>query len=359
VTGPRDNFVFYVIVSALLHVGALLAWGAAAPAPRPRPRRITVVFDRPPEPKDNKAPWLVDVPRNALPEPPSAETSKISTRSARARDDAARNRPVDRTPAFEGTSSRPVLRKPGHVALEPSAPASPQQRPRARAEPAPAPVVAARPAPPARAAPPPASRTPVLKTPESRAHQPKEAKRPPLAKAAPPDKSPLRPGTRNTPPADRVPTRAADATHKHTDTPKPEVTRAPRTGLRIEQWPMSLQHKSPRSAAGESGQAMFNVRMHKHARYYKRIRDRVALGLYLQRVARYVPPARGSDKAVVVAFRVMPDGRIDRIQLVDDGGMVLVAADIMSAIKSCSPIDKFPADMKDDHLDIQYHFLLE
>ena len=125
----------------------------------------------------------------------------------------------------------------------------------------------------------------------------------------------------------------------------------------LEQKAPEPPRRSPDSRAGRAGSPIYNINMEAYAPYYKHVRDRVLLAWSIHRAARYTPPyPTRRETKVVVRFRVRADGRMEELELLDDGGVVLLAADVLSAVRNAAPFNTFPEFVKEDHLAISFHF---
>ena len=313
---PRLLFPGCLLVSLVAHgtfVPALDALCGHAP-PRRRPVRVT--FAPRPEPAD-KAPAhprpkrFIDVPKSVPVGTPSAPTDKIGRHDVRAADLDTRKSRLDHEPHMDGTTQaytvpRPAggNRVPGSTRIRPAAPA--KRRPAAR--------------------------------------------RPSACPAR--DRGVLAKVPRPHPPQRRAP--------RAKPSPGRSARRIPRgrSGLVIQQLPQPPR-KSPDSRADKRGAPIYNIKMHEYAPYYKHIRDRVLLNWSVRSTARY-SRLYPSDRRIkiVVNFQVNVDGYIDedKLELADDGGALLLAADVLAAVGNASPFDKFPKSVKEDRLAISFHF---
>ncbi len=111
------------------------------------------------------------------------------------------------------------------------------------------------------------------------------------------------------------------------------------------------------SNAAIPGAPSFNVKKHEYASYFKHIRDRISLYWFLGYGTRAeIKLETRDDKPIVVEFKVMPDGSIEGIRIVDDAGNFQLASRLMASIKSASPLSPFPPNIKEPSVDVRFNF---
>lgn len=105
------------------------------------------------------------------------------------------------------------------------------------------------------------------------------------------------------------------------------------------------------------GAPSFNVQKHEYASYFKHIRDRISLYWFLGYGTRAeIKLETRDDKPIIVEFKVLPDGSIDDVRISDDAGNFQLASRLVSSIKSASPLNPFPANIKEPSIDVKFHF---
>jgi len=105
------------------------------------------------------------------------------------------------------------------------------------------------------------------------------------------------------------------------------------------------------------GAPSFNVKQHKYAAYFKHIRQRISLYWFLGYGTRAeIKLETRQDKPIIIEFKVLPDGTIEKVNIVEDAGNFQLASRLVSSIKGASPLDPFPADMKEPSIDVRFNF---
>ncbi|MCF6148360.1 MAG: hypothetical protein E3K37_06845 [Candidatus Kuenenia sp.] len=105
------------------------------------------------------------------------------------------------------------------------------------------------------------------------------------------------------------------------------------------------------------GAPSFNVKQHKYAAYFKHIRQRISLYWFLGYGTRAeIKLETSKDKPIIIEFKVLPDGTIEKVNIVEDAGNFQLASRLVSSIKSASPLDPFPTDMKEPSIDVRFNF---
>ncbi len=111
------------------------------------------------------------------------------------------------------------------------------------------------------------------------------------------------------------------------------------------------------SNAAIPGAPSFNVKKHAYADYFKHIRDRISLYWFLGYGTRAEIKLETRDgKPVIVEFKVLPDGSIDGVKIVDDAGNFNLASRLVSSIKNAAPLNPFPPPIKEPSVDVRFNF---
>ncbi len=105
------------------------------------------------------------------------------------------------------------------------------------------------------------------------------------------------------------------------------------------------------------GAPSFNVKRHEYADYFKHIRDRISLYWFLGYGTRAeIKLETRDDKPIIVEFKVLPDGSIDGVKIVDDAGNFNLASRLVSSIKNAAPLNPFPSHIKEPSIDVRFNF---
>ena len=105
------------------------------------------------------------------------------------------------------------------------------------------------------------------------------------------------------------------------------------------------------------GAPSFNVKKHEYADYFKHIRDRISLYWFLGYGTRAeIKLETRDDKPIIVEFKVLPDGSIDGVKIVDDAGNFNLASRLISSIKNAAPLNPFPSNIKEPSIDVRFNF---
>lgn len=343
--GRVPTMPFFLAVSLLVHVNITLWVGAAQGQPVPvEARRLEVILEReapalpesasPPaaEPEDRH---YVDIPEEKPDEgAPRAHTLKIGIRNLHMRDPEGVESPKD-APRAKGNTEALVVR-PGRKGaasqLEPSSPFPAGQ-------PEPAEAVAPEPTP--------RDDVPPLETP------------PDLLRPA----APVR--------------RDGDVQleSRHTDTrdaPRQRVARERTTDrflMRVPGLPYLFAlppgaraevQRNPEGGAAARGPVQFNVKLDEYASYYKHLFGRIRLAFTLRMRTHYRRPFRlGSPRVITIGFRVTRQGKFEDLGVLKDGGLVLIASDLLDAVAAASPVDPFPGFIKESELHIRVRCYVE
>lgn len=111
------------------------------------------------------------------------------------------------------------------------------------------------------------------------------------------------------------------------------------------------------SNAAIPGAPSFNVKKHEYADYFKHIRDRISLYWFLGYGTRAeIKLETRDDKPVIVEFKVLPDGAIGEVKIVDDAGNFNLASRLVSSIENASPLNPFPSHIKEPTIDVRFNF---
>lgn len=111
------------------------------------------------------------------------------------------------------------------------------------------------------------------------------------------------------------------------------------------------------SNAAIPGAPSFNVKKHEYADYFKHIRDRISLYWFLGYGTRAeIKLETRDDKPIIVEFKVLPDGSIDGVKIVDDAGNFNLASRLVSSIKNAAPLNPFPSHIKEPSIDVRFNF---
>lgn len=111
------------------------------------------------------------------------------------------------------------------------------------------------------------------------------------------------------------------------------------------------------SNASLPGMPSFNVKKHEYADYFKHIRDRISLYWFLGYGTRAeIKLETKGDKPIIIEFKVLPNGTIDKIKIVDDAGNFQLASRLISSIKNATPLNPFPAKIKEPSIDVRFNF---
>lgn len=111
------------------------------------------------------------------------------------------------------------------------------------------------------------------------------------------------------------------------------------------------------SNAAIPGAPSFNVKKHEYADYFKHIRDRISLYWFLGYGTRAeMKLETKEDKPVIVEFKVLPDGSIGEVKIVDDAGNFNLASRLVSSIKNAAPLNPFPSKITEPSIDVRFNF---
>lgn len=111
------------------------------------------------------------------------------------------------------------------------------------------------------------------------------------------------------------------------------------------------------SNASIPGAPSFSVKKHEYADYFKHIRDRISLYWFLGYGTRAeIKLETKEDKPVIVEFKVLPDGSIDGVKIVDDAGNFNLASRLVSSIENAAPLNPFPAKITEPSIDVRFNF---
>ncbi|KKO18506.1 MAG: hypothetical protein BROFUL_02776 [Candidatus Brocadia fulgida] len=111
------------------------------------------------------------------------------------------------------------------------------------------------------------------------------------------------------------------------------------------------------SNAAIPGAPSFNVKKHEYANYFKHIRDRISLYWFLGYGTRAeLKLETRDDKPVIVEFKVLPDGSVGEVKIVDDAGNFNLASRLVSSIKNAAPLNPFPSNIKEPSIDVRFNF---
>lgn len=105
------------------------------------------------------------------------------------------------------------------------------------------------------------------------------------------------------------------------------------------------------------GAPSFNVKKHEYADYFKHIRDRVSLYWFLGYGTRAeIKLETKNDKPIVVEFKVLPNGSIDDVKIIDDAGNFPLASRLIFSVKNAAPLNPFPPNIKEPSIDVKFNF---
>jgi len=111
------------------------------------------------------------------------------------------------------------------------------------------------------------------------------------------------------------------------------------------------------SNAAISGAPSFNVKQHEYATYFKHIRDRISLYWFLGYGTRAeIKLETKDDKPIIIEFKVLPDGSIGDVAIVDDAGNFNLASRLISSVKNAAPLNPFPDNIKEPSIDVRFNF---
>ncbi len=105
------------------------------------------------------------------------------------------------------------------------------------------------------------------------------------------------------------------------------------------------------------GAPSFHAKKHEYAAYFKHIRERISLYWFLGYGTRAeIKLETIDDKPIVVEFKVLPNGTIDGVKIVDDAGNFQLASRLISSIKNAAPLNPFPSYVKEPSIDVRFNF---
>lgn len=111
------------------------------------------------------------------------------------------------------------------------------------------------------------------------------------------------------------------------------------------------------SNAAIPGLPSFNVKKHEYAAYFKHIRERISLYWFLGYGTRAeIKLETVNDKPIIVEFKVLPNGAIDGVRIVDDAGNFQLASRLVSSIKGAAPLNPFPSHVKEPSIEVRFNF---
>ncbi len=110
------------------------------------------------------------------------------------------------------------------------------------------------------------------------------------------------------------------------------------------------------SNAPIKGAESFNVKKHEYAPYYKQIRDKIRLYWLLQYGTDHsINQVTKEYKPIVVTFKVLPEGNIVNVVIVDPAGNELLASKIKKSIQNTA-LDTFPEYIDEKHIDVKFSY---
>ena len=345
----------------------------ARPRVQSRPDlQVLLTAERPaepvrPAPDESQGRRFIDIAGETPDEtPPATPTENIGLRHLRARDPEGRAEQDDK-PRTKGNTEAPIIRpgSPGTTPIPPPRPITAQVRggglplkddlPETTHEPPPQSTKGA--PDPVKPVPPPDRGTPNPTQPTQPSRRgsadPAEADSEPPnpAVATPSEVTPPRPTKPDKP---RPPRRPVDE--------KAYMVRAPGSPyvLHLAGGVRATVQRNPDAGARARGHIQFNVKRHKYAPYYKHMLDRIRAALLVRRRLAYRQHLNLAEPRMIrVGFQVSRDGKFHGLAVMDDGGLVLVASDIMDGIGSASPLDAFPDFIEEDKLHILFNCHVE
>ena len=111
------------------------------------------------------------------------------------------------------------------------------------------------------------------------------------------------------------------------------------------------------SNAAIPGAPSFNVKKHEYASYFKYIRDRISLYWFLGYGTRAeIKLETRDDKPIIIEFKVLPDGSLEDVKIVDDAGNFHLASRLVSSIKNAAPLNPFPPNIKEPSIEVRFNF---
>ncbi|MGQ3685349.1 MAG: hypothetical protein ACUBOA_10160 [Candidatus Loosdrechtia sp.] len=105
------------------------------------------------------------------------------------------------------------------------------------------------------------------------------------------------------------------------------------------------------------GAPAFNVKKHEYADYFKHIRDKISLYWFLGYGTRAeIKLTTHNDRPIIIEFKVLPNGSIDQLKIVDDAGNFQLASRLVASIKKADPLNPFPPKIKEPSIDVRFNF---
>ncbi|HHT9124759.1 MAG TPA: hypothetical protein ACFYD6_02970 [Candidatus Brocadiia bacterium] len=104
------------------------------------------------------------------------------------------------------------------------------------------------------------------------------------------------------------------------------------------------------------GEESFSVQRHEYAEYFQHIREKIGWYWFL---------SYGHDQSIkletrnrlpiIIEFRILPSGRTDDVEIIDEAGNPLLASRIQLAIQT-TLLNKFPSYVKEDFIAVRFNF---
>lgn len=111
------------------------------------------------------------------------------------------------------------------------------------------------------------------------------------------------------------------------------------------------------SNAAVRGAPSFNVKKHEYADYFKHIRDRISLYWFLGYGTRAeIKLTTKNDRPIIIEFKVLPNGSVGELKIVDDAGNFQLASRLIASIKNAVPLNPFPPKIMEPSIDVRFNF---
>lgn len=110
------------------------------------------------------------------------------------------------------------------------------------------------------------------------------------------------------------------------------------------------------SNAQLSGEESFSVERHEYAEYFQHIRNKIAWYWFLSYGHDQSIKLETKDRLpIIIQFKVLPSGRTDDVEIIDEAGNSLLASRIQLAIETAR-LDSFPPHIEEDFIDVKFNF---
>lgn len=115
-------------------------------------------------------------------------------------------------------------------------------------------------------------------------------------------------------------------------------------------------YKANLSNSSLEGDASFNIKKHEYAAYYKHIRDKISLYWMLYFGTDQAIKLETKDgEPIIVDFKVISSGKIINVSIAEDAGNPFLATRTQISVTK-TKLDKFPAVIEEEFIDVRFNF---